>query len=588
MVDWFRVVACALAFTLLPMVASASPFVTVRDGRFVTGEVPFRFAGANVSVMHGARERAALETTLDAVVADGGRVIRIWALGEAPSDSPAWRRDYAFRLGPDGFVDDTFAHLDAVLDAARARDLRVIVVLANRWHDYGGFPEYARWAELDVPYEPNGDLPFALLGRFYSSERAQALYQAHVRRVVTRVNARSGLAYRDDPTVFAWELANETSAQAEEDEEALVAWTRAQAAFIKALDPNHLVSAGHIGYDTLRERSTWLRVQALADIDYADTHVYPLGDPRVRSKAALVRYIGDRIALAHGTLHKPLVFGEFGFDTDRASRHGRSRVAWTRDFLVEVARLGVAGALVWFYEPAAASTRRHTIPAVPSMTNAPIRVALRASARAFANDVPPASIRADTTPVFTEREVLRGTRVHTFAREGDGFILRADPFAFAEAAFERVSVYAGPPVAHLWGVGEGSVTYLFRAPTRGAPSRLDVALYASSELHGRGLGARATETSLVRVAIDGVDVGTFVAPVDDGLGHEVNFSVTDAAVLERLFETRSRVHRLTLHASSRPNAGGLCIYGAVSPEAAASVPSSDTRLSSFRLAWATH
>jgi len=38
----------------------------------------------------------------------------------------------------------SFAHLDRVLVAAWARRLRVIVVLANRWSDYGGFPRYLR------------------------------------------------------------------------------------------------------------------------------------------------------------------------------------------------------------------------------------------------------------------------------------------------------------------------------------------------------------------------------------------------------------------------------------------------------------
>lgn len=581
----FLALGLLLLRAFAPDLAAAQGFVTVRDGRFYAEGAPFRFSGANASVMHGARERAALTTTLDAVVRDGGSVVRIWALGEAPAGSPEWRRDYAFRLGPDGFVDASFSHLDAVLDAAKARGLRVIVVLANRWHDYGGFPEYLRWAEPDVPFEANGNLPRALLGRFFASERARALYRAHVSRVVSRVHARTGVAYKDDPTIFAWELANETSAQAEEDEAALVAWTRAEAAFIKSLDPNHLVSAGHIGYDTLRERETWLRVQSLPEIDFADVHVYPLGDPRVRTPRHLAAYLDDRIALAHDVIRKPLVFGEFGFDGSRDELHGRARIAWTRDFLSHVSALGVAGALVWFYEPGSPSTRLHTIPATPDTEATPLREMLRTFAARFADDVPPRSFGGGDTPRFLERNVIRQDHVHTLTAAGLDFELAVSALEFSEAAFERADIYGGPPIPHLWGVGTGAVHYDFREPEGAPPARLSVKLFLSSELDGRGVGARATETSLVRVLLDDVELTTVVAPVDDGLGHPVSIVIDDRALLERVFRGPRRQHRLSLVASSRPNAGGLCVYGAVTAASKPSIANATERDTSFHMVW---
>lgn len=576
--------ALVLCTLLLASPAQADGFVSVSGTRFVRDGATLRFTGANVSVMHGARERAALEETLDAVARDGGRVIRVWALGEAPPGSPAWRRDYAFRFGPDELVEASYAHLDRVLEAARARGLLVIVVLANRWRDYGGFPEYLRWVEPSVVLEANGDVPRAALGRFYTSSAASALYQAHVRSVVTRTTARTGVPYRDDTTIFAWELANETAAHTDEDEAALVAWTRTHAAFVKGLDPNHLVAAGHIGYDTERERATWLAVQSLPEIDYADAHVYPLGDPRVTTRAHLTRYVEDRVALAHSVVRKPFVFGEFGFDGDAEALRGRARTAWTHDLLEDVARLGAAGALVWFYHPPGDAPRMHAVPATVAEEDAAIRATLRAFAPRMAVDVMPALTAQGLAPIFTERVVLRGARVHGFVPEGGAHTLAADALDFAEARFERAGVYPGPPIAHLWGVGAGFVTYRFRAPSV-TPGQLVIRLHLSSELDGRGLGARPSDTSEVQVAIDDVDVGSVVAPVDDGAGRPVTIVVDDDALLDRIFAARGRVHALVLSTRSRPGAGGLCVYGAVSAEATSVVPDAVERATALRMTW---
>lgn len=578
-------IALALLLSLVSGRARAQRFVSVQNGRFVVDGATLRFLGGNASVMHGARERAALGTTLDAIAADGGKVVRVWALGESPSGSPDWKRDYAFRIGPDGFVETSYAHLDAVLEAARARHLRVIVVLANRWHDYGGFPEYLRWCDPEASFEASGNIPMAMLGRFYGSSAARALYRAHVERIVTRVNARTGVAYRDDETIFAWELANETLAQSDEDQASLVTWTREEAAFVKSLDPNHLVGAGHIGYDTLRERDAWLEVDALDVVDYADVHLYPLGDRRVTSARTLSSYLRDRVALAHGVLHKPLLIGEFGFDGSADSLRHRSRRAWTRGFLAEAERLGVAGALVWFYEPSDDSRRLHTLPATPTGLAHPVRATLRALAPAFARDRAPGLATSGREPIFRERVVDRGTTVHRFAARGGGFVLEGDALAIEEASFEREGRYEGSPVAHLWGTGEGSVRYRFVAPNAPPPVRLAVRVFASSELDGRGLGARPSETSLVRAYVDDVEVARFEAPVDDGLGHPVEIVVDDVATLDRIFRTRGATHRLRFEAASRPGAGGLCLYGAVAEGVDESVARASDRAPSLRVTW---
>ena len=62
--------------------------------------------------------------------------------------------DKAFRIGEgqDGWVEESFVHLDHALVLARERGLGVIVVLTNRWPDYGGIAQHAEWSGLPVQY----------------------------------------------------------------------------------------------------------------------------------------------------------------------------------------------------------------------------------------------------------------------------------------------------------------------------------------------------------------------------------------------------------------------------------------------------
>ncbi|MFO0695526.1 MAG: cellulase family glycosylhydrolase [Polyangiales bacterium] len=569
-----RVLAALLVAWAAASTARAEDFVEVRNGELVVGDAPFRFLGANVSIMHGPRERAAVGPVLDAVAADGLRVVRLWALGEASADAPDYVRDYAFRRGEEGWLEDSFVHLDRVLVEARARGLRVVVVLSNRWRDYGGFDAYARWSEPGLGRDRGGHVRSTELGVLYRSERFTELYREHVRRVVTRVSSLTGEAYADDPTILAWELANEVSAATAHDADALVAWVDAQARYVKSLDPHHLVSAGHIGYDTERERAVWARVASLPSVDYADAHAYPLGDARVTTERLLRAWLDDRIALAHGVVHKPLVVGEFGFDGSRAELHGRTRERWMRVFLDAIERRGVAGALVWIYEPATNPVRRHTVHAGDGEGAAGgVARRLLREAAAHVRRVRPDPVVPNPAlerPLFRARRTLvgPGVRAHAWRREGGTRTLAIDVFGFHRARFELAGLYRGEAGDQLYGAGAGELSYLFAAPpSRGPPRTLRIRLRASSELDGEGIGADASETSRLELRIDGRSLGTVLAPVDDGHGHLVELVVDDRALLARLFGGGLRTHRLSIVTRSDEGAGGVCLYGAREGEA---------------------
>ncbi|KAG8373475.1 hypothetical protein BUALT_Bualt11G0028100 [Buddleja alternifolia] len=83
----------------------------------------------------------------------------------------------------------------------------------------------------------------------------------HLLAVVTRVNSITGIAYKDDPTIFAWELMNEPRSQYDQSGKAIqvsfslfislynqLDWVVEMSAHVKSIDKNHLVEVGMEGF----------------------------------------------------------------------------------------------------------------------------------------------------------------------------------------------------------------------------------------------------------------------------------------------------------------------------------------------------
>ena len=546
--------------------AQNEAFVRVQGTHFMVGDRPFRFVGANVSVMHGPNERRSYEAVLDAAAKDGLSVVRLWALGEVPAPGEPYHTLYAFRIGEDGWLEESFVHLDRVLVAARARNLRVIVVLANRWKDYGGIASYLGWAGARLAKDARGEPLGSAVAAFYDCARCQTMYREHLTRVVGRVNSISRVAYRDDPTIFAWELINEASAVSARDEESMLRWVRQSAQFIRSLDPNHLISAGHIGYKTSRERKVWRAVQSLPEVDFADTHVYPQNDVRVENTAHLARLMDDPIALAELVIKKPLLFGEFGFARQGGRVAYTERVRWMEAFLGHATKRGAAGALVWLYEPSENPRRTHSITVHPEdVASVRVRRVLKAYAQEMSRNttarVPRSWTRTTNLPQFAPAFQDRSTRMphRNFVSQPEGMVLEMDPVLFALVHFEQAGVYQEHPLDTVWGTGEGFVEYRFVAP-KGVPSALRVEARISSELPGAGDGLDARDGTDVEILLDGEVLGTVRARPDDGLGELVSVEFQDRHALRRIFGSARR-HTLRFRALPSNYAGGLCIYG---------------------------
>ena len=311
-----------------------------RDGpRLDVGGEPYRIDGTNTYylMVYAADPdlRRHVDEVLDAAVEMGLNAIRTWAFNDGPEE---WN---ALQPVPGEFDERVLRGLDYVVEQAGERGLRLILPFVNYWPDYGGMDQYVAWS----PTARRRD-------DFYSDDWCRAAYREQVRTIVERVNTWTGVAYCDDPTILAWELANEPRSPSDPTGFTLHRWIEEMAGFVKGLDPNHLVSVGMEGFFG-RWTGGWnpprwpggqgtdfVWHHEPADVDLATFHLYP--DHWWMHPADGIRWIRDHLRAAD-ELGKPVLLEEFG---KRGAPQVRERCfrAWD-DALGE--REPAAGSMFW-------------------------------------------------------------------------------------------------------------------------------------------------------------------------------------------------------------------------------------------------
>jgi mannan endo-1,4-beta-mannosidase len=450
-------------------VGSRSQFAHQRGGRFFVGNKPFRFVGANVAVMYRDEDRERMPETIRQAAQLGIKVVRIWAFGEGgPNDVKPigdfddWPRHHSFRFAPGRWNEDAFVHLDKVIAEAAKNGIYVQLCLTNWWRDTGGVTQYLRWAGVadaaDDSYNVGINNEKAFL--FYTNPETRRLYREHVERLATRRNTVTGVLYRDDPTIFAWELMNEaqviTGRWAERR-----AWFAEMSAYLKSLDPNHMITPGAWGYRSASERREWLADHALPAIDYCDVHNYPRDDGNsfVDSPAELKDFIQNRAAAAF-SLGKPLVMGEFGMSVD--GHRGASQVDWYKAFFDGNAAAGAGGAMFWILTPDA--HRGYGVTYSTPRDQALLREVSRASqvfAALQSADLPshlqePSRHLVPRQFAWSRSPDEAGLQPPMIVREDRSILYQFKPQMAVAQRFEKIG--GGP--GYIWGFGSGFVEYI--------------------------------------------------------------------------------------------------------------------------------
>jgi mannan endo-1,4-beta-mannosidase len=307
--------------------ADRGKFVTARDGKFILDGRPYRFAGANfwqgMNLGSGGPggDRTRLLQELERLRELGVTNLRVVAASEGPNTEPH-RIVPALMLSPGVYDEKVLDGLDFLLAEMGKRGMRAVMVLNNFWQWSGGMAQYVSWHEkTPIPYPGDYEVFISFSAKFYSCAECQTWYRDHIAMLVSRTNPYTGLKYRDDPAVFSWELGNEPRRYPQ-------GWIDETAAYIKSLDPHHMVTTGSEGAPP-GETQDFVKTHGGPDIDYVTIHIWPQNwdwfDPKNPSlyKSAEAKAIAyfQKHAKEAAALRKPLVLEEFGLARDWEPLH---------------------------------------------------------------------------------------------------------------------------------------------------------------------------------------------------------------------------------------------------------------------------
>ncbi|PON99613.1 1,4-alpha-glucan-branching enzyme [Trema orientale] len=314
----------ALVLAILLHHQGLQNFVEARNGfirtwghHFVLNGIPYYANGFNAYwLMYMASDpsqRFKVSSAFQEASSHGLTVARTWAF----SDGGYRPLQYA----PGSYNEQTFKGLDFVIAEARKYGIKLILSLVNNYESFGGKKQYVNWARSQGQYLTSDD-------DFFRNPVVKGYYKNHVYTVLNRYNSFTGLHYKDDPTIMAWELINEPRCTSDPSGRTIQAWIMEMAAHVKFIDRNHLLEAGLEGFygqSTPQRKSLNLGIDIGTDfitnnkipgIDFATVHSYPdqwLSSSNDQSQLSFLNnWLDAHIQDARNILRKPLLLTEFG------------------------------------------------------------------------------------------------------------------------------------------------------------------------------------------------------------------------------------------------------------------------------------
>jgi mannan endo-1,4-beta-mannosidase len=223
-----------------------------------------------------------INDALESVRQMGGQVVRIYTLSVRILSEDANIPRHV--IGAGKFNEEAYKSLDMTLAIAQQKGIRIIFPFIDNASWWGGIEACAAFRGKSK-------------ADFWTDPQLFEDYKTLVNSVVNRTNSITGVKYKDDKTILAWETGNELICPPE--------WTVKAAAYIKSIDQNHLVMDG---YHLIPIRDLSLEDK---NIDIVTTHHYPVMFLIVVSPDEMIEQIKKMAALARGK--KAYVVGEFGF-----------------------------------------------------------------------------------------------------------------------------------------------------------------------------------------------------------------------------------------------------------------------------------
>jgi mannan endo-1,4-beta-mannosidase len=403
-------------------------FVTRSGLGLEVGGRPFRFGGANIEwlglVGYGPADpggpRYPSHYEIDDALATarelGAKVVRSQTMG----DSVGCELCLEPELGK--FNAAAFEPIDYALASARRNGIKLVpTIVGDDARSGGSGCVYLRWRGIAVP-----NCSLVNMAPFWTDETVRADVEQHIDAVLNHVNRYTGVAYKDDPTIFGWDLLNGGDSPRP--------WTRAIVEHLRTIDRRHLVLS-----------SAWNAL--IPGVDVCVAFVYPHWKQPLSSRDDELR--------ACKSARKPFVAYEYGWD-----RTNYRTVGAFRGFLQTLAKNpGVAGDAFWALQ---AHRRGHGWMPIPANTTD-----RRAAARIETGQW--------WALYYTGIRTLVNTAADMAARAQ---VIRAHNYAMAGRRLPRHAVPPRPIVTSVesgrvyWQGSAGAKDYsLQRAPTTSGPWR---------------------------------------------------------------------------------------------------------------------
>ena len=347
-----------VAFSVTASADSGTGFVYANGTHFYCDGKYFYIAGCNSYNLHrygdGSNtasvedicskfmDQSLIDQCMQEMADAGVNVVRTWAFS---SDNWHGFESYDKDNGKWIYNEAEFMELDYIMYSAKKHGIKVILTLENYWEGLGGID--AKLSALGLASNSH-----AARTKYFSNAQCKAWYKAYASHLVNRVNYFTKTAYKDDPTVFAWDLMNEPRFQdggEDSSSKTLRAWVDEMGAYVKSLDSNHMVCVGIEGHGNKygfggNEGNDFIYIQQSPYIDFCSAHPYPDENWAQLSTAQTKTLIKKWISDAHNVVGKPMVIGEFN-----VSKSNSQAVAYWKAVFDSLYEEDAAGGLFWDY-----------------------------------------------------------------------------------------------------------------------------------------------------------------------------------------------------------------------------------------------
>jgi hypothetical protein len=209
------------------------------------------------------------------------------------------------------FNDNAFNIIDYVIQQANIAGIKLILPLVDNWWYYtGGKHTFTDWEG-----DSNED-------DFYTNTKIIADFEAYVSHVLNHVNTYTGIAYKNDSTIMAWETGNELSAPS--------SWVQFITTYIKGIDQKHLVMDGND--EQADQLPNFVPDLNIKTVDLYTGHYYP---PSVSALQAEANQVTNA--------QKVFIVGEYDWNTTQGDS--------LNSFLSAIEQSNVAGDVYWSLFP---------------------------------------------------------------------------------------------------------------------------------------------------------------------------------------------------------------------------------------------